>query len=106
MAKKEPIVIDGLTLDERTVIDRAAKDLGYKDLSDMVAFNGCSSIEEFLKDFNFTSVRDFFFGYGWFERLEPFRRNGKHSTNSTKKTVASRHGKHSSRPTNMVTVGG
>jgi hypothetical protein len=106
MTKKEPIVIHGLTVDEREVIDRAAKDLGYKDLTDMVAFNGCSSIEEFLRDFNFTSVRDFFFGHGWFERLEPFRRNGKRSTSSTKKAVASRHGKHTSRLTNLSTVRG
>jgi hypothetical protein len=102
MSRVTEFEVKGVTLEERKVLDRAAKNLGYRNLPHLITYNGCSSLEEFLRDFNFTSVRDFFFGFGWYERLEPFRRNGKHTPKSSKKTTMSRIGKPTSRAAHRV----
>lgn len=70
---------DSLTISDRQAVNRIARDLGYDNLRHLVEENGCFSAKDLVSDFNFTSVRDFFCGYGWHERLEPFRRNGNKS---------------------------
>lgn len=72
---------EDLTSSEKAVIADMTVDLGYENIEDLIRKNGCSSVREFLSDFNFTSLRDFFLGYGWYERLEPFRR--RNSTDHT-----------------------
>lgn len=76
MANRHKIKNDGLSASDRRAVNRIASDLGYADLNELVVENGCSSAKDLVSDFNFTNVRDFFCGYGWHERLEPFRRNG------------------------------
>lgn len=66
--------ISGLSRNDRIAVNRVAQDLGYEDVQHLITYNGCSSAKQFLRDFNFTNIRDFFLGYGWFERVEPFRK--------------------------------
>lgn len=92
MTQSRKLTIPLVSKDDRIVIDQVAQDLGYRDLSHLITHNGCDNVEEFLSDFNFTSIRDFFLGYGWFERIEPFRKNGngKSSLNGKRSEIAHR----------------
>lgn len=77
----------GLSPNEKTVIDSTVQSLGYKDLHHFVTYNGCASAPEFVQDFHFTSVRDFFIGDGWYSRVAHLRRNG----NGSGEKLASAH---------------
>lgn len=58
----------------RSAVNTVCRDIGYEDIMDLVTQTGYENIGEFLDDFNFTSLADFFFGLGWYERVYPFKR--------------------------------
>lgn len=74
MSRRKSMIIPGVSKQDRAMLNEICVNLGYKDLPDLISSNGCSSVKEFLSDFYFTSIRDFFVGFGWYERVEPFRK--------------------------------
>lgn len=74
---------DGLTTEERVVVDSVARGMGYRGLDHLLEFNGYSSAIEVAREGFFKNVRDYFLGEGWSSRLEEFHKNiqngnGKH----------------------------
>ena len=67
----------GLTERERNAVDRVSRSLGYSGgLDDLVEQHGYSSARDIVAEASFTSVRDYFMGDGWHQRLVDFNLNG------------------------------
>lgn len=71
---------DGLTKVERQAIDPIAKQLGYENVEVLAIEAGFSSPRDMAQNFHFKNTRDFFLGYGWYDRLADYNRNGKPSS--------------------------